>query len=92
MIELDWINAEYRTGARLYFDAKRMAQDGLIIRDGCHLKVENTLPLTPYLIWAATWDVVGLKGPISTPKSFSEAADDMFNRIYSRSPICTAER
>lgn len=71
-------NAEYLTGARLYFDAKRMAQDGLIIRDGCHLKVEETLPLEPYLIWAATWDVVGLEDQVSTPKIFSEKADSIF--------------
>lgn len=74
-------NAEYLTGARLYFDAKRMAQDGLILRDGCHLKVEGTLPLEPYLIWAATWDVVGLKDQVSTPKIFSEEADNIFRGI-----------
>ena len=75
-------NAEYLTGARLYFDAKRMAEDGLLVRDGCHLKVRGTLPLKPYLIWAATWDTVGLKSPISTPKVFSEQADKVFNSIY----------
>ncbi|MGN1111956.1 MAG: hypothetical protein ACI4RP_02015, partial [Acutalibacteraceae bacterium] len=72
------INAEYKTGARLYFDAKKIAEDGLLIRDGCHLKVKDALPLTPYLIWAATWDKIGLSSPISTPKIFSEAADKRF--------------
>ena len=72
------INAEYQTGARLYFDAKSMAQDGLLIRDGCHLKVKDTLPLVPYLIFAATWDTIGLAGPISTPKIFAEMADEVF--------------
>lgn len=69
------INAEYKTGARLYFDAKKIAEDGLLIRDGCHMKLKDALPLTPYLIWAATWDKIGLSSPISTPKIFSEAAD-----------------
>lgn len=76
------INAEYLTGARLYFDAKRMAQDGLIVRDGCHLKVKDTLPLAPYLIYAATWDRIGLASQVSTPKLFSEKADEEFRHIY----------
>lgn len=44
------IHAEYLPGARLYFDAKKMARDHLLIRDGCHIKVKDTLPLEPYLI------------------------------------------
>lgn len=75
------INAEYKTGVRLYFDAKKIAKDGLLIRDGCHMKVKDALPLTPYLIWAATWDKIGLSSPIFTPKIFSEAAD-MRLRVY----------
>ena len=69
------INAEYKTGAMLYFDAKKIAEDGLLICDGCHMKVKDALPLTPYLILAANWDKIGLSSPISTPKIFSEAAD-----------------
>lgn len=62
------VNAEYHTGARLYFDAKRMALDGLLVRDGAHVKVKDTLPLEPYLMWVATWDKLGLESPVSTPK------------------------
>ena len=69
---------EYLTGARLYFDAKKMAQDGLLVRDGCHLKVKDTLPLEPYLIWAATWDSIGLESQTATPKIFAEQADKHF--------------
>ncbi len=76
------INAEYRTGARLYFDAKLMAEDGLLIRDGAHIKVRDTLPLAPYLIWAATWDVLGLSSQISTPKIFAETADEQFRKKF----------
>lgn len=74
-------NAEYITGARLYFDAKKIAQDGLLLRDGCHLKVKDQLPLEPYLLWAATWDVIGLTSPVSTPKIFAEQADRQFKII-----------
>ncbi|MBO5485072.1 MAG: hypothetical protein J6K58_05160 [Lachnospiraceae bacterium] len=74
-------DAKYLTGARLYFDAKRMAQDGLLIRDGCHLKVKDMLPLKPYLIWVATWETIGLASQISTPKIFSERADKQFQSI-----------
>ncbi len=47
---------KYNTGARLYFDMKKIAENGLLIHDGIHMKVKNTLPLEPYLIWYATWD------------------------------------
>lgn len=75
------INAEYFTGARLYFDAQKMAQDGLLVRDGCHLKVKDALPLKPYLIWTATWETVGLVSRLSTPKIFAEQADKQFQNI-----------
>ena len=74
-------NAEYLTGARLYFDAKRMAQDGLLVRDGCHLKVKDRLPLEPYLIWIATWKRIGFASQVSTPKIFAEQADKQFESI-----------
>lgn len=76
------INAAYLTGARLYFDASKMAKDGLLLRDGCHLKVKDTLPLAPYLIWAATWDTIGLTNQLSTPKLFAEQADAQFRKRY----------
>ena len=71
-------DAECLTGARLYFDAKRMAHDGLLFRDGCHLKVKDMLPLKPYLIWIATWETIGLASQVSTPKIFAERADKHF--------------
>lgn len=75
------VNKAYFTGARLYFDARKMANDGLIVRDGCHLKVKDKLPLKPYLLWSATWKEVGLNSPISTPKVFSELADKEFDKL-----------
>ena len=76
------IDKEYMTGARLYFDAQRIARDGLLLRDGCHLKVENTLPLFPYLLFAATWESIGLDNPVSTPRTFYQAADTAFKKLY----------
>lgn len=78
------VNAEYLTGARLYFDAKRMAQDGLLVRDGCHIKVKDKLPLKPYLIWAATWDTIGLESQLSIPRIFAEQSDKQFQIIADR--------
>lgn len=71
-------SCEYKTGARLYFDIKKLAEDGLIIRDGSEIKVKDILPLNPYLIWAATWDSIGLKSNISSPKVFAMSADKYF--------------
>lgn len=76
-------NAKYKTGARLYFDIQKIAKDGLLIRDGLHLKVKNTLPLEPYLLWRASWDTVGLENDISTPKEFTERSNETFNRLFS---------
>lgn len=73
------IDAEYKTGARLYFDAKKIAKDGLLVRDGAHIKVKDFLPLEPYLIWIATWDSIGLESQLSTPKIFAELSDEKFN-------------
>lgn len=72
--------AEYLIGARLYFDAVKMAADGLLLRDGVHLKVENMLPLKPYLLFSATWETVGLPSRISTPEKFAREADRCFQR------------
>ena len=71
---------EYLTGARLYFDAIKMAADGLLLRDGVHLKVENMLLLKPYLIFSATWENVGLPARVSTPEIFAREADQCFQR------------
>ena len=75
-------NAEYLTSSRLYFDAKKMAQDGLLLRDGCHLKVKDFLPLDRYLIWAATWKVVRLDTQTSTPRRFAEVCDRQFKMKF----------
>ena len=75
------IDAEYKTGARLYFDADKIAKDGLLVRDGAHMKVKDILLLEPYLIWVATWDKVGLESQVSTPRVFAKRADEKFECI-----------
>lgn len=81
---LDHADQPYASGARLYFDAQKIAADGLLVRDGNHKKVKNTLPLQPYLIWAATWDRLGLESRITTPALFAAAADDQFSNLKRR--------
>lgn len=75
-------NAPYQSGARLYFDAAQMAADGLLIRDGNHIKVKDCLPLKPYLLWAATAEKTGLTEQTITPAVFAETADRMFEQQF----------
>lgn len=34
------------------------------------------------MIWAATWDKLGLESPVSTPKVFAETADRQFSIVF----------
>ena len=74
--------ADYLAGARLYFDAALMARNGLLLRDGCHIKVRDRLPLEPYLIWEADWKAAGLGSPRSKPETFARLADGEFSRRF----------
>lgn len=76
------VEARYTPGVRLYFDAEKIAENGLLIRDGAHLKVRDELPLEPYLIFAADWQSIGLKSNLSTPKEFAELADNTLERKH----------
>ena len=75
---------EYQTGARLYFDMKKIAEDGLLVRDGSHLKVKDQLPLGNYLIWVGTWENTGLTSQIGTPLEFTIAANQTFNGLFGK--------
>lgn len=72
-------NEKYTPGARIYFDAKQLAENGLLVRDGLHYKVRDKLSLK-YALFTATINNVILKGE-TTPKTFSEEADKEFFRI-----------
>ena len=76
------VDSAYLTGARLYFDAEKIARDGLLVRDGSHLKVKDTLTLHPYIIWTATWDNIGLESQTSTPRIFEEQSDSVFRELF----------
>ncbi len=86
---MDW-DQPYQPGARFYFDMKRIAEDGLLIRDGSEVKVKNTLPLEPYLIWVATVKVLDLNQASVTPRKFAEKAD-LYFRDHFRPDYCFDE-
>lgn len=75
-------NNKYRTGTRFYFNAGIMAEDGVIIRDGLHIKTEGKLPLKPYLLWWTDWKKSGLESQFSTPYIFTEKANQIFKEKY----------
>jgi hypothetical protein len=77
-------DSQYKPGARLYFDMKKIAEDGLLLRDGCHLKVKGILPLNPYLIWVADWKSVGLDHEFSTPAEFTAGANNKFKELFGK--------
>ncbi len=72
----------YRPGARFYFDAEAMALDGLLIRDGLHVKVKHKLPLAAYLLWTATPENVNPHETEWTPRKFATQADKSFEAWF----------
>ena len=75
------LDVTYIAGARLYFDCEAIAKDGLLIRDGAHLKVRNELPLKKYLLWYATPEILGISEN-TTPRIFAKTADNMFQEKF----------
>lgn len=67
----------YNAGCRFYLDARKLANDGLLLRDGQHIKVKGQIPLDKYLIWYSTADKVGLPEK-TTPKEFFEVSNRKF--------------
>lgn len=75
---------EYRPGLRLYFDAHAIISDGLAVRDGlCALKVQDRLPLHPYLVAGIGVNDVDPTGRITTwtPHTFLASANEHFRRL-----------
>ncbi len=79
-LEMD-VDKPYIAGARFYFDCEKIAQDGLLVRDGAHLKVKDYLPIDKYLIWVATPSVLGITEE-TTPRIFADKADKMFEETF----------
>lgn len=79
-IDID-IHQIYQPGARFYLDAKKLANDGLLLRDGEHIKVKNCIPLDKYLIWYSTTEKIDISKN-TTPKEFFEMSNDKFFELY----------
>ena len=71
----------YTAGARFYFDAAKIANDGLLVRDGVHQKVKERLNLIKYLLWTATSEELGV-AERTTPRIFAETADRIFSERF----------
>jgi hypothetical protein len=70
-------DCEYSPGARFYFDTSELISKGLLVRDGCHYKVKNELPIH-LALFTATVHTLSLEGCKMTPRIFTEAADRAF--------------
>lgn len=71
----------YQPGARIYLDAARIAHGGLLVRDGLHLKVKDSLPLSQYMIWCALPEDF-CQHEVWTPAKYSQTADALFLSEY----------
>lgn len=71
----------YKPGVRFYFDCEKMARDGLILRDGIHIKVENRLKLDKYLIWYSTAEKIDID-EYTTPHHFWKKSNDKFMELF----------
>jgi|LGVE01.1.fsa_nt_gb uncharacterized membrane-anchored protein YhcB (DUF1043 family) len=73
------VDCTYEPGVRLYIDSDKIAKDGLLIRDGAHLKVKDKINLDEYLILAVTPDLLSDNNKKEwTPKLFAKEADQVF--------------
>ncbi|MBR1444389.1 MAG: hypothetical protein IJ583_12765, partial [Firmicutes bacterium] len=75
------INQSYIAGARFYLNAKALAENGLLLRDGAHIKVRNFIDLDKYLIWYCTPDILGIDEQ-TTPKAFFELSNERFLNLF----------
>lgn len=73
-------NKSYEPGARIYVDAEKLANDGLLLRDGIHLKVRSELDLKKYMIASIT--PKDLENMRFTPLTFSNKADKLFKNKF----------
>lgn len=81
------IDVPYEPGARFYFDAAKIAEQGLLIRDGLHQKVKDRLDFSDALLWVATVRTLGLGEAPVTPGRFAEAADKAFSLLHPQKRI-----
>ena len=65
---------------RFYLNAKKLASDGLLLRDGAHIKVKDYIDLNKYLIWYSTPEILGIDEN-TTPDKFFKLSNDKFKKI-----------
>lgn len=82
IISID-VNQSYVAGARFYLDARKLSADGLLLRDGSHIKVRDYIDLEKYLVWYSTPQVLEIDKH-TTPKEFFELSNKKFLEEYSR--------
>lgn len=70
-------DCSYTPGARFYFDSTRLLSKGLLVRDGCHYKVKEELPLH-LAVYTASMQTLQLQDGQVTPRIFTQAADQAF--------------
>ena len=75
------IEQRYKPGVRIYLDAAKLAKDGLLLRDGEHIKVKDRISLEKYMIWYATTERIGIAAE-TTPKEFFEESNKMFEQLF----------
>lgn len=69
---------KYKTGVRMYFDAKKMFDDKILLRDGLHYMVYKELPLEKYLICKVDSKKLGLAKECLI-NEFVDRADEFFS-------------
>lgn len=75
------VNQLYKLGVRFYLNAEKLAADGLLLRDGEHIKVRDFIPLDEYLIWYSTTEKLEIKKEW-TPKEFFDLSNKKFSELY----------
>lgn len=75
------IEQRYKPGVRIYLDAAKLAKDGLLLRDGEHIKVKDRISLEKYMIWYATTERIGVAAE-TTPKVFFEKSNNLFFKLF----------
>lgn len=69
----------FTPGVRLYFNAKLIAQDGLLVRDGTHYKVKEQLPLDKYLVDFVIVEKLSSTGYKYSIMDFIRLSNEYFN-------------
>lgn len=67
----------YEPGVRLYFDGKKLAKDGKLLRDGIHYKVKDAICLNDYFLEVIDESQLSCGAPY-TPSSFSKESNQLF--------------